>query len=300
MFKKVFLVLVFVISSLFLKVSATPCFGEGSYFQIRSLKEVYKYLSKSENGDIDPRQLVLFDIDGTLVEYKSKILRKGVNELIIELEKQYKDIDFTCLMSIILNEASENLLEKETPVLIKDLQNRKIMTLALTGCRTGHFGVIESMEKLRFDLLSKFGINFDFFDRVEGHKFSELNSFLEMNDANREYPIFYKGILFVGKGGGRCSVNVNNLSKGQLLVSFLNKLKEENYITTYPNQIILIDDRRCYLDSLKEECGKLNIPFIGLHFVRDEAADTDLDLIKEKESIETLINEKKWVDVMSE
>lgn len=85
-----------------------------------------------------------------------------------------------------------------------------------------------------------------------------------------------------------------------MLVSFLNKLKEENYITTYPNQIILIDDRLCYLDSLKEEYGKLNIPFIGLHFVRDEATDTDLDLIKEKELIETLINEKKWVDVISE
>lgn len=267
-----------------------------SYPAITSLNEISDYLLKNENGEIDPNQAVLFDLEGTLVDYHSKILRQGVNSLIKKLELQYgRSINSTNLMSIILKEAEQELIEKEsTPALINKLLDQILFVFGLTQSRTGSFGVIDCMEKRKFEVLSKLGIRFSLFDTINGYTFPELNSLLEITDPYKEYPIFYNGSLLTGKGGGSCNTNANAISKGKLFLALLHKLIEEKLITEYPNQVIAIDDKPELLDSLKEECAKENIPFIGLHFIRKN--QETIDPSEEKRHLEILVKDKKWVD----
>jgi hypothetical protein len=140
-------------------------------------------------------------------------------------------------------------VEKETPSLINDLQNRGIQTMALTARPT-------ELKDSTASQLKSIGIEFS--------KKSATDKNIKL--SGKHPAEFYKGALLVGPK--------NN--KGELLVAFLKQLSVK------PKKIIFVDNKIHHVENVEKALASLNIAYFGRrHAAADQKINSmDKELVK--------------------
>lgn len=252
-------------------------FASNKIIEIQSFDSLIK-----KNQDFNKDDLFIFDIDGVLIKPKDVVLRKSFMEFVQSLMssgirlKSKKDLEV--FFSKLRLQAKMEIIDKNSLVLIKKLENSKVKVIALSGGRylgdTGAFGVIPSLEDLRLKETKELNIEFS-------NTFSS-NNFIDFLD-NKEFiqtqkPIFKNGILFSGR-----------LPKGKVLIEFL------KYLHWIPKRIFFIDDRLENLESVQTELQNIQIEFYGFKY-----NDPSLDLENVNQQIvelqkSHLLEKEEWL-----
>lgn len=240
--------------------------------QSNSIKLIKSFEEVNFN-EIPSGSLVVFDVDNTLQQStdtyiahsrSGSILSKNFNQ---ELKNSYPSVkDWDNLLSISLIEANNPLIEPLVIEKINNLKKRKIPIIACTGMNIGKLGYIEKMEKWRYNQLEALGF-----------KGSYENLVIDLPSDSNYHPIFYKGIIATDK----------NHNKGAVLGAFL------DIVRIRPRYIIMFDDNREYLDSMKAECAKKGITFYGYHYNGYKSKPWDKKLIMFQANY--LIKYRKWI-----
>lgn len=169
----------------------------------------------------------------------------------------------------IFNEVPHKPVEKVTPELIKDLQQREIAVAALTSrgrhewYSTSMYGVDLQTEKVLA------GMNIDFFKsslpfvyiQMEGSSFSQH---------------YRKGIFYC-----------NHMEKG----AFLKELLENSGYR--PSSLILVDDKRDSLEGVEITMQELGIPFHGFWYTRTKDDRKHYSPMVAHIQLKSLIDEKR-------
>ncbi|MEI7494341.1 MAG: DUF2608 domain-containing protein [Alphaproteobacteria bacterium] len=241
----------------FLLVLLTACKEEKSIMSVYSIHEVQakvdELLKKQRAEDI----LVVFDVDMTLTQpdhaatYYPAIKKfKSIIKNIFEpLTPAQRDIALTLTTKL-----PQKLIEKDSPTIIRAMQDKGINVIALTATLTGSWK--DSKNKIVFkrkDTLQKLGFNFSFQGRVVPYM-----NFPKYADG---YPMLYHGVL--------CSNGENNeIGKGKTLSVFLRQVgmtKGAPYGSGYvPKVVIMVDDReKNFVDIQKT----LAVDFPAIQFI---------------------------------
>lgn len=213
--------------------------------------------------------LVAFDIDMTLTQpnhpavyYPNlKKYREVYKEVVRSLTPAQRDLMNTLTTQVL----PQKLVEKDTPGLIRTLQNQGVRLIAFTATLTGQVaGYKEKMIFHRRDQLQKMGIDFT------KTGFPYVVSFMDIPNKNMPayagwYPMLYHSVLSSNGEG--------NITKGQTLVAFLNhvgplyqaKVQKPGF---FPKVIVLIDDRLKNLKDVEDSLQAYDpaIQFIGIEY----------------------------------
>ncbi len=252
------------------------CFNTKSDIQeIDSFKEVNTILE-----NVDPQTLVIFDIDDTLlapenIQFQSWFLNSEKGNLFEKKVTEYVDTKknprehFKKLVAKEMRDSQNIIIEPFIADIIKDLENRKIKTVALTSVNTGSMGgdIIPSLPQWRYEKLKNKRIDFS-------PSFGDQEIVFEhMTSKAERHPVFYKGILLT-----------DTFSKGAVLGAFLDRVNWK------PRKVIFFDDKLKLLTSVQEEMKKRNIPFQGYvykgaqhlpHEINDEILEIQLQHLKD-------------------
>jgi predicted phosphatase len=231
-----------------------PCYA--AIETIQAMEAVLQYFS---NTDSDTTWAI-FDIDGVLVQSKIPAFQKGnterfptVREEILQGLTPYQRAIFATLTTI---RGGLVLVEKDTPRILKKLQNEGIITMALTANVTGSFSRVKNMAKKRVRVLNKLRIKFS---KAAPYKGSIVFNYMRPYRGN--YPEYLSGILFMN---GFPDVSEEaKLTKGEFFVKFCEKIKK------FPKRVVFIDDHKGNLESVEDALQKLDqsIEYLGLHYV---------------------------------
>lgn len=236
--------------------------------EIHSLQEIRPFL---ENGD--ENSLAIFDIDDTLTILEEPAFQKqncgGYHKALfrnIRLSLNSEERELCFHIPIVI--CPSQLIEDDTPTLIKELQQKNIRTLALTAAPAGLIGGVY-VEDRRIEELKNHGIDFSCsFPKVSNLFFSNLES------KNGLYPLYKEGMILT-----------NRQNKGIALVEFF------EHCEGCPQVVVFVDDRMYNLKDV-ESSLKAYSPstlFIGLYYTRDMES---LIRIEPKEF------EEKWLEVV--
>lgn len=199
-----------------------------------------------------PGDVMLFDVDDVLIE-PSDVVQKHVHkkEVVDSFYQYVSHNESEECVSIMLRDTKKVLIEKDIVEKIRKLKERGVTVLALTSCRVGKFGVIESCEQMRHELLQKFGFMWSFEN--------EICAFNHLKKIKKEYaPLFFKGIIIVG-----------GYSKGEALDAFL------TWKSLAPARIFFVDNTMNHLLFVRKACNERSIPFIGYHYLGGPKAPLD-------------------------
>ncbi len=211
----------------------------------------------------DGESLVIFDVDGTLITPKDPFFRDTINlpENCRSILQHFKMDLF--LKEEILKHWNEYWISKifmkmefltvdpEFSLLVQELQDRRINTIAITAITPHSFGLITSMADWRIKQLKQ--LNFDF-----GLSFKSFSPSLFLLESGN--PVFKNGIIFS-----------DTSSKEKALAALLEAIK------WLPSKIVFIDDRMHSLKSVEEMAGKLGIPFAGFLYKGSEILSNSFD-----------------------
>jgi len=219
-------------------------------------------------ADLDENALVVFDVVNTLLVSNDHILTACGDEYFQNFMKNFKSEERIALRSKILLQSEVSIVDDNIFMLLNQLKQRNVKTIALSAMPTGQYGVILNAEQWRVDQLALLGIYFDW-------SFPEIDS-LVLNDfkGKRTFPIFKRGILATG-----------DYPKGAVLCDFLRKIQWK------PSAVIFIDDKMDYIESVESELEKENIEHISFHYtaaidrpcsLNERVADYQLNYLMEK------------------
>lgn len=265
-----------VLLTIFVLFYFSPLFA--TFERINSLKELDKEFEKS-----DDHTLIVFDIDDVLIITEDQAFHKNadqilmpiVNEAIQQSKTPEAKKELETIHSLAITLPHHTLIEKETPSLIHQLQQKKVKVIALTAMYSGPLGVVSKMERWRVDQLKSFDIDFS-------SAFSDLKhiSMIEIAKANQRAPLFEDGILFS-----------RGYTKGEVLKAFL------KYSGFMPTKIVFVDDMVENLDSVRKEIESLNqnIDFKGFEYIGAERLYRKLDPDVIQFQFNYLIQNKKWL-----
>ena len=230
---------------------------------VSSIKEMIPYFDKT-----DQNTLVIFDIDSTLTTPSDQYLqRQTINnykDTYENLTHKLTENQYRIFLHLIIMDSPSMLVEQETPIIIKKLQNNNVKLIGFTGSKFGALGTLPSFPEWRYQELQRLGI--DFIDIFPGKTI-----FTEFYDLKGEHIGIEKGIVYSGYKN----------TKGSLLKKVLEELK------LYPKQIMFIDDKKNNLISVLE-ASKSFLPkcqVIGFHYKGIELlpkATTNVKIFKKK------------------
>jgi hypothetical protein len=145
------------------------------------------------------------------------------------------------------------LVEKNTPAIIKSIQEKGVESIAFTAILTrlpaGCTKTNDRIEEIRFNALSNLGINFE-----NSFKRSEI-IFYDMLTYHNHYPTFSRGILYANGENGK-------EGKGAVLVAFIKKM------AISPKVSVLVDDRKKNIENVEQYLNTHypNIQFVGIEY----------------------------------
>ena len=227
---------------------------------------------------LDEHSLIIFDVGNVLLKFKSPLFNahyENVRTYWYErLGKEYDKPQFEKLWSIILQKEYDliHLVEKQIPLIIKNLQQSNAKVMALTRTRLGCIGQISSHEDLRLAKLMKHGI--DFSQSAPSPDKFVLTEVISQSS----FPVYKNGILFVEKE-----------SKGIALDAFLQRIKWT------PSKVFFVDDKIDYLKSVQSTVAERGLPFLGFHYT---ASFNDLSTLDEsvvEQQFRHLIEYEEWL-----
>ena len=199
-----------------------------------SAAEVFEYITPFKEST-----LIFFDVDDTLITPQSKTFKSAPYNKMMDRIKSNKE-QFPNFKEILSNwrlQRSVMLVDNEWPKII-NLLKKPYPVYGLTKINTGKFGNIKSVEEWRHQELLSLGI-----------EFSQSNQFLNDNRIKRpDTPTYHNGIFITG-----------SFNKRQTLQLFWKNIPT-------PKNIIFIDDKKTYLEEVKQFCKERGCNFLGIHF----------------------------------
>lgn len=241
----------------------SPCLVFCNIINISSFNEIKNFLNQ-----VDENDLVIFDVDGTLIQPTDMVLRPCGEFFFIQqftkLIEKHSEARIKWLCSKILLERQLRVVDPDLVDFIVVLQSRSVKIMALTSLMTGSFGAIRNMEEWRVNELMNMGFDFS-------GAFPKYNHIV-FGDIRKEnsLPIFKDGILFSSRH-----------SKGEVLNAFLQKIK------WMPKKIIYIDDMRTHIDSVEAVLEDLPCESICYHYSMPEQ---DTDKLDEEVAMKQLLH----------
>ncbi len=196
--------------------------------------------------ELTPEDLLIFDVDHTLILEKDLVLRpcrRNCLDKLLEMHGETDPVRRQKLISIIILQKEVELIDPNSALFIKALQQKEIKAMALTAMKTGPIGLIDRVEKCRIAELAALGIDF----RTSFPNVATL--YFDFLPHPYSPPLFYQGVLFS-----------SYYSKGQVLWAFLETIQFK------PRQVIMIDNSYAYLKSVENTLVKMDIPFLGIHY----------------------------------
>ena len=136
-------------------------------------------------------------------------------------KEEKKDLEDSLSLSYLL--PKKLLIEKESPLLIKKLQEKGVTVLALTSFPIGSMGLIPDVAEWRVNLLKEFNLRFS-------------------TSLGQSFPLLREGILFA-----------EGHKKGDVLRSFF------AHSGFYPSKVIFIDDLLSNVENVKSTMRSLGI-----------------------------------------
>lgn len=203
--------------------------------------------------------LVAFDIDMTLTQpdhpatyypalKKYKLVYK---DILKDLSPIQRDAVVTYT-----SELPQRLIEKDSPKVIKSLQDSGVKVIAFTARLSGHRD--DHKNKTIFktrDRLQTMGFHFN----VRG-----VSSYFDFPMYAGGYPMIYHGVL---------SSNGENTSKGKVLNNFLYNHDvvanaKRSPFSFRPKVIVMVDDKKSNLEDIQKALAEKNpdIKFVGFEF----------------------------------
>ncbi|HSX03162.1 MAG TPA: DUF2608 domain-containing protein, partial [Rhabdochlamydiaceae bacterium] len=234
-----------------------------SFKSIESLDEILSVISEKQNN------LVIFDIDGTLIVPASALLDlsicprsflKQLNCVYEQKETLFEEVFFKAL-----NQCPQKLTEPGLPELVQKIKEKNSKIIALTNRAADITRTVPQLESV--------GLDFSFSFRRLGH--------LKLGEkSNQAGASFYEGVIFA-----------SGKDKGKILGEFLDKID-------YPVQkIIFIDDQIPFLESVDAELKQRGISHACYHYIgweKNKPKDFDTTL-SSFQWLYFLVNEK-WID----
>ena len=214
---------------------------------------INEILPSTKSTDI----LVAFDIDMTLTQ---PIESAMYYPIIHKYAATYKKIlrseppEQQDLMLSLIVQYPQQLVETDTPAIIKSLQEKGLKTIAFTNSATGSIktknSVIDLIENVRYNVLNSFGINFSNTFKVEKIVFNNLPLY------RGNHPVFYRGILLANGENGQHS------GKGKVLIEFL------KHVGLEPKVVVMVDDKRKNLEDISKYLQQHDpqIEFFGIEY----------------------------------
>lgn len=235
-----------------------------SFEAIENLKTIQSALSAEE------KNLVIFDIDGTLIVPSSALLDLSIcpRSFLKQLSSVYENKEdlFEEMFHKALKECPQKLTETDIPKLLRRIEKKNAKMIALTNRRK---------DKRTFLQFKSVGL--DFSTSFEHLEYLDL----EQKSAGKPSPSFYKGVIFAaGK------------DKGKTLGKFLDQI---NYV---PQKVIFIDDQEHFLASVDAELTRRGISHICYHYIgweKNKPKEFDTSLAS-FQWLYFLVNEKWIVD----
>lgn len=171
--------------------------------------------------------LVAFDVDMTLTVPRHPACHhpnmKMHQAALEHLLKPLSEVEEDKTLTLATQAPGQQLAEKDTPVVVKTLQNQGITTIAFTASLTGALEGLGHLQERRFQDLQALSMNFQ-----SAFTFQEL-LLDELPANNHNHPAYHQGILYAN-GGRRAS------NKGAVLVAFLQRAGWK------PQRIVMVDD----------------------------------------------------------
>jgi FMN phosphatase YigB (HAD superfamily) len=236
---------------------------------ISEIREINRFSGINFDAMV-PGDLVLFDVDDVLIEPADKVGMHSGRKKVIQAFNEYVSVDDSeeCV-SIMLRDMRKVVIEYDVIEKIKRLQERGVIVIALTSSRIGKFGVIDSWEEVRYELLRDLGFSWSFED--------DICSFHQLKKKQKKHaPLFFKGLIIV-----------EGYSKGDALGSFL------MWKQLQPSRIFFIDNCLRNIFSVQDECEERSIPFTGYHYLG--GSQVELDEEKMHKQFWHLSKHKVWL-----
>lgn len=201
--------------------------------------------------------LILFDIDGTLILPVDQALRPGGTDFFLKhfriLAENASLDELEQLASKILQQRIAGLVDKELPALIKELQSHTKI-IASTAFASGPYGVIKSMEAWRHQELLQLG--FDFSTSFPSYNHIIFGDFKH----DKGLAIFKDGILYTAQQ-----------SKEELLAALW------RYAKWRPQRLFIVDDSLKQLEALQAHFQTIGIEITCLHYRQAESLPNRFD-----------------------
>lgn len=244
----------------------SPLFG-----QIHEIRDLL--LFKETLHTLSSEDIVLFDIDQTVLTPKDSCLKPCCKELYQRLILSLDDAHANRLQSILALMWAEELVDDETPEIIKMLQSKKIPSMGFTALESGEFGTIAAIEDWRLDALKSFDIDFSctFSDKSP-------TTLTMLTARNGHHPLFKNGVLFT-----------NLMLKGEVLPHFIQAMQWK------PRKIVFIDDSLRQHQSMEEACNNLGIEFQGFHYIAARCNPPNFDYQLGEFQLRYLIEHEHWL-----
>lgn len=228
----------------------------------------------------DENTLVVFDIDHVLVVSKDHYIHPNAEKIYFkhvdrqkkkQITKEQKQ-KFYDTMRLTLTAPERVIVEKETPVMIKQMQDRGIKVVALTALPTDIFGFLYT-EKWRVHQLRDLGI--DFSVAFPQWNIKMLDAFAHAKD---KAPSYYDGIIFS-----------KNFSKGEVLRAFF---AESGF---YPKKVIFVDDLKENLESVERELIGFDVEIQSYHYNGAKSYYKTVNEQVIEYQVDHLIDNEQWL-----
>jgi hypothetical protein len=179
--------------------------------------------------------------------------------------------DYRDLFRDIRMQASHSPVDPRSISLIKNLQEKKIPTLALTAA-PAKIQDVEQPCDWRINELKRYGFDFSY-------SFAE-RGFLEFSKdpGQTHYPMYKSGVLFSSFH-----------PKGDILVAFLQKMGLS------PKKVIFVDDEFRHVQSVVTSLEKLGISVLGIHYTAANEAPCALDITQATFQMNHFLNHDIWL-----
>lgn len=240
----------------------------GTVFEAPNLDILEKHIEY-----LDKDSLVVFDVDRTILVPTNLIFTPSGEHHFSNFLKKLKEMgeDEKKVCSQIALQGKVCLIDKKILHILTTLKEKNIKTIALTAIPTGRFGLVPSAESWRVHQLISLGIDFDWSFNIDSIVFDEFT-------GNGCIPVFKQGVIASAKH-----------PKGQVLCAFLKR------IGWRPSQVLFVDDRLDYIDSVESELTKENIEHTSFHYTAALSSEEMFDQKLADFQFEYLIKNDIWL-----
>ena len=238
---------------------------------------------KQQLSTLNEANLVIFDVDEVLTTPAGPWLRGNISyddKMISAIYNRKSSFSTTVdratkdhLWQTYMQTFPNTPLAKDAPAIIKELQDRKINVIALTGMWVNAHNL--EIEASRSKELASFGIDFR-------GPFSTYDGIvLPACVYQGRSPVFKDGILYTAVA----------CTKGAVLKEFF------KVIGWYPKRVIAIDDSRDNLMSMSDAMCSLQIEYQGLHYLAANDLPASYDKDASEFQLQYAMEHGQWLSI---